>query len=119
MNHNYMKCSRCGAENKIVNECRCDPNNLPIKLPSYEELQELIRTLRPAYEGAMQWMDRNQALTYRLIQCVETMMDAGEDNSLWAYHREQTRNAIAEILKDDMNDAEGRAAISKATGEEI
>lgn len=22
-------CPRCGQENKIVNQCRCDPNNLP------------------------------------------------------------------------------------------
>ena len=24
-----IPCSRCGAENRIVNACRCDPNNLP------------------------------------------------------------------------------------------
>lgn len=23
------KCPSCGARNRIVNECRCDPNNLP------------------------------------------------------------------------------------------
>jgi len=26
-------CSRCGANNRIVNECRCDLNNLPSKVP--------------------------------------------------------------------------------------
>ena len=24
-------CGQCGARNKIVNECRCDPNNLPTR----------------------------------------------------------------------------------------
>ena len=116
MNPHYLECPICGAQNKIKNACRCDPNNLPTKLkPSYEELDELIQTLRPAYTGAMEWMNRNQALTYRLIHCVETMMEAGEDNALWAYHRDETRKAIAEILKDDMNDAEGRRVIAKAT----
>ena len=23
------KCPKCNAENEIVNQCRCDPNNLP------------------------------------------------------------------------------------------
>ena len=23
------RCGRCGAANQIVNQCRCDPNNLP------------------------------------------------------------------------------------------
>ena len=26
------KCGTCGKENGIVNQCRCDPNNLPTKL---------------------------------------------------------------------------------------
>jgi len=25
-------CPRCGRENAIVNQCRCDPNNLPTKI---------------------------------------------------------------------------------------
>lgn len=27
------KCPKCGHEGKIVNECHCDPNNLPTKIP--------------------------------------------------------------------------------------
>jgi len=30
------KCPTCGRLNAIVNECRCDPNNLPTTLPSNE-----------------------------------------------------------------------------------
>lgn len=30
------KCGTCGKTNRIVNECRCDPNNLPTKLPATE-----------------------------------------------------------------------------------
>lgn len=26
---NYMRCPKCGQENEIVNQCGCDPNNLP------------------------------------------------------------------------------------------
>lgn len=48
-----------------------------------EEMDELIHILRPAYTRAVEWMDQNQARTYRLIHCVEAMMEAGEDNSLW------------------------------------
>ena len=29
----YLRCSRCGQQNHIVNECGCDPNNLPTKVP--------------------------------------------------------------------------------------
>lgn len=29
------KCHRCGADNQIVNQCRCDPNNLPTKVEGY------------------------------------------------------------------------------------
>lgn len=25
-------CARCGARNRIVNECRCDPDNIPTKV---------------------------------------------------------------------------------------
>lgn len=32
------KCGQCGAMNHIVNECRCDPNNLPTKLPPRPQL---------------------------------------------------------------------------------
>lgn len=27
----YYKCSTCGAMNQIINECGCDPNNLPTR----------------------------------------------------------------------------------------
>jgi hypothetical protein len=27
-------CSRCGAANYIVNECGCDPNNVPTGVPT-------------------------------------------------------------------------------------
>ncbi|RLI52784.1 MAG: hypothetical protein DRO87_12650 [Candidatus Thorarchaeota archaeon] len=35
------KCSTCGAENKIVNQCCCDPNNLPTR-PLPELQQQLM-----------------------------------------------------------------------------
>ena len=28
---NYMRCPKCGRENEIVNQCGCDPNNLPTR----------------------------------------------------------------------------------------
>lgn len=28
------KCPTCGKENRIVNECRCDPDNLPTTVPA-------------------------------------------------------------------------------------
>lgn len=28
-----IKCPRCGKANQIVNQCRCDPDNLPTQLP--------------------------------------------------------------------------------------
>lgn len=30
---NIHQCPRCGRENEIVNQCRCDPNNLPTRVP--------------------------------------------------------------------------------------
>ncbi len=31
-----MKCGKCGKENEIVNQCGCDPNNLPTKIKAYK-----------------------------------------------------------------------------------
>lgn len=33
-------CPKCGVANQIVNQCGCDPNNLPTKVPTslYEEI---------------------------------------------------------------------------------
>jgi hypothetical protein len=28
---NYMRCPKCGRENEIVNQCGCDPNNMPTR----------------------------------------------------------------------------------------
>lgn len=32
-----MKCPTCGKDNRIVNECRCDPNNLPTRVSCLHE----------------------------------------------------------------------------------
>jgi hypothetical protein len=36
-----MKCSTCGKDNSIVNQCRCDPNNLPTPLSEADILTAL------------------------------------------------------------------------------
>ena len=39
------KCPSCGNYNRIVNECRCDPNNLPTRIAVIDEALETIRDL--------------------------------------------------------------------------
>ena len=39
MSHTPHTCPTCGAHNKIVNQCRCDPNNLPTR-PMTQSQQE-------------------------------------------------------------------------------
>ena len=39
--YNIDICGKCKAENRIVNECRCDPNNLPTVVESFESLDVL------------------------------------------------------------------------------
>lgn len=42
-----MKCPTCGMENRIVNECRCDPNNLPTLLPPVMHPDDEARPTTP------------------------------------------------------------------------
>lgn len=46
-------CPICGSRNHIVNQCRCDPNNLPTKVPQpdNENAQEILRALGRAPGG--------------------------------------------------------------------
>lgn len=44
------KCPTCGADNPIVNACRCDPNNLPTVPYPGPALQEIINAAAEATE---------------------------------------------------------------------
>lgn len=47
------KCPQCGADNAIVNQCGCDPNNLPTKvtrttIPDLWHVAQRVRGMAPA-----------------------------------------------------------------------
>ena len=44
-----MKCPRCGKENRIVNECKCDPDNLPTRPVSHGMKQVKLKDWQSGY----------------------------------------------------------------------
>lgn len=36
----YLRCDICGAENQIKNQCGCDPDNLPTRVPTAQDIAD-------------------------------------------------------------------------------
>jgi hypothetical protein len=65
-------CGRCGARNRIVNECRCDPDNLPTR-------PDDSRAINPERELAVRWQERAQELeasNAEMMEAVRAMRDS-------------------------------------------
>jgi len=45
------KCPTCGRMNRIVNECRCDPNNLPTTVPARLTMEQRGKLARDVFNA--------------------------------------------------------------------
>jgi hypothetical protein len=70
------KCPQCGRENAIVNECRCDPNNLPTTVPPLEQAKWEARE-RGFQNGVPAFVYRQRDGSYN-FRFVEPNPECGE-----------------------------------------
>jgi hypothetical protein len=79
------KCPTCGAENAIVNQCRCDPNNLPTRVPT---LEQVVRQFLDEFRGEI---DNDEP------------MNGGDVVDKWVEYRQRFYNAIADASESTPN----------------
>jgi hypothetical protein len=104
------KCSWCGTMNHIVNQCRCDPNNLPTKvstkLAPLSDIVATFKNLLAIASGALETPDEKKLRTssdYDIVEYATELLPQVERIADDSEYIAQLETAIRDMLHDGFN----------------